>query len=446
MRRRLRWAGACLVGLGLAACARTPGPPTNVVLIDIDTLRADSLGVYGGGPASSPAIDRLAAEGTRFEWAFSQAPYTLPSQVSIVTSLYPWSHGVVRENQRMTTSALTMAEIFQAAGMQTAAFVDGGYVSEHFGFSQGFDSFEDFDRRGVRAMEPAIEAWLRDRDERPFFLFVHTYDPHAPYAPVEPFRSLAVSRVAPPTPGFEPTGEVLEAIRASQWEPPLRRLNDVDLAFARALYGGEVAMVDDWIARLRGVLERSGKLERTVLAIVSDHGEEFQEHGSVLHEKLYTTVTRVPLIIVSPGAPAGVVISNAVESIDLLPTLLELLRLDVPASLQGRSLARAVLLGEEPPARGVLSHSPFWGEQRAIANDERHLIATLSTGAVELYDYRADPLEFVNLADREPSTVRRLVAELSLRVRNLEERQPISDEAVLPAEVEASLRALGYLR
>jgi arylsulfatase A-like enzyme len=448
MRRRppslvLALAAAALAAAG--GCARREAPRA-VVLVDVDTLRADQLGVYGNPRPTSPNFDAFARAGTRFDRAFAQAPYTLPSQVSILTSLYPQTHGVVLQKDRMGPQAYTLAEAFRDAGWRTAGFVDGGYVSAPFGFDQGFETFVDGRHGGVTASEPGIAAWLEShRDER-LFLFVHTYDTHTPYAPPEPFRSRFAAMAPAPTPGFEPTSEALEAIRASQWTPPLRRLAPNDLEYARALYDGEIAFVDAWFGRLLAELTRLGLADHAVIAVISDHGEEFQEHGSVLHEKLYATVTRIPWLIRAPAGVAGQVVTVPVESVDLMPTLLDLAGVAPPPDLEGRSLAATVLAGAVPAQRSGLAHSPFWGEQRALVDGDLHLILTLNTARLELFDDRADPLEQHDLAASRPQEAERLLRAMRARVAALPDHHVAAPREELSPEVERTLHALGYLR
>ena len=440
-----RAAASALVLAALAGCR----PPAGrlVVVVDVDTLRADALSCYGNPRPTSPHFDAFAATGTRFAWAFSQAPYTLPSQASIVTGLYPESHGVLDRGQRLAGRAVTLAERFRAAGWRTAAFVDGGYVSEHYGFDQGFETFAGFRSRGVAASERPISDWLAEARGEDRFLFIHTYDPHTPYAPPEPFRSRFAAYVEAPTPGFEPTTHVLEKIRASQWEGPPRQLAPRDLAYARALYDGDVAFVDSWFGRLLARLDELGLSERAVIAVISDHGEEFQEHGSVLHEKLYATVTRVPWLIRAPGGAKGLVVEETVETIDLAPTLLELAGLPVPAGLDGRSLAAAVRGEGAPTPRPAIGHSPLWGEQQMLVDEIHHLIVTVGSGQVELYRVREDPAESRELSAVEADTAARLRRELDERRAGIRRRpglvEPVGE---LPVDADASLRALGYLR
>jgi arylsulfatase A-like enzyme len=422
----------------------SPAAPRAVVLVDFDTLRADGLSAYGNPRPTWPHLDSFARSATRFEWAFAQAPYTLPSQVSILTSLYPHTHGVVLQKHHMGPEALTLAEAFRAAGWRTAAFVDGGYVSASLGFDQGFETFVDFKNGGLAKSEAPIAAWLRAHAGERFFLFVHTYDTHTPYAPPEPHRS-RFAAAAVPTPGFEPTTEALEAIRASRSTPAPRSLAANDLGYARALYDGEVAFVDGWFGRLMRQLDELGIADRAVVAVVSDHGEEFQEHGSLLHEQLYATVTRVPMLVRTPGGVSGQVVGPAVETVDLMPTLLELAGVTLPSTLEGRSLAATVLEGAALPPRPGLAHSPFLGGQRALVDGDRHLILTIDGARVEMFDYRKDPLEQVNLAPGSDAEARRLLRTLRARTRRLPGRPVVRVLPSVPDDVLSSLRALGYI-
>ncbi len=447
--RLARAAAAAALALGLG-CGSPEPRARNLVVVDIDTLRADRLSCYGFERSTSPHLDRLAREGVRFEWAFSQAPYTLPSQASILSSLYPSTHGVFHDGDRLGEEVATLAETLRGAGLRTAAFVDGGYMKPVFGFDQGFETYFDLNGGGLAAGEERIARWLRENGKDRFFLLVHTYDTHSPYAPPEPFRSRFAALVEPPDPGFVPDSATLEQIRLSHYGEAPRRLGARDLAFADAMYQGEIAFVDDWFGRFEALLVELGLGDDTVVAVVSDHGEEFQEHGSVLHEKLYATVTRVPLILRAPGVAAGRVVDHAAQTIDLAPTLLELAGVPAPPAMEGRSLLPA-LRGERPAARGgriAVSESPFFGLQRAIANDRFHLIVPLDGSRRELYAYREDPLEQRDLAAAagpDLATAQRSLVTWSAH-RPLPRSRREGGNEPLPEDVVKSLRALGYLR
>jgi arylsulfatase A-like enzyme len=445
-----------LVGLALlwsAGCgADLPErkPARAVIVVDIDTLRADHLGSYGYSRPTSPNLDRFAGRAVQFDWAFSQAPNTLPSQTSILTSLYPSTHLVLHDDDRLAPERDTLAELLAAAGFSTGAFVDGGYLKPHFGLDQGFETYFDLNGGGLAEGEARIASWLDAHRSEKFFLFLHTYDVHSPYAPPAPFRERFAALVAPPTPGFEPTSEALEGIRISQYSAAPLQLPARDLAYAEALYDGEIAYVDAWFGRLLARLENLGIADSTIVAVISDHGEEFAEHGSVLHEKLYTTVTHVPLLLQAPGGDRGSRISHSVETIDLAPTLLELAGVPVPPAMDGRSLAAHVAgrgAGAPPPGRPAIVESPFFGVQRGLLDDRHHLLLSLQSGRIELFRYREDREERRDLAGEEPDEVRRLVGELRRWSRGRPaERMLELEKVALPPEVQESLRSLGYLR
>jgi arylsulfatase A-like enzyme len=456
-----------LVVLALAAAvggcrSETSNPARAVIVVDIDTLRADHLGTYGYARATSPNLDAFARRGVRFDWAFSQAPYTLPSQTSILTGLYPSRHLVLHEGDKLAPDTVTLAERFADSGFITAAFVDGGFLKAHFGLDQGFATYFDLNGGGVREGEGRIREWLERHRGEKFFLFIHTYDVHTPYAPPEPFRARFASLVDAPSPGFAPTSEALEAVRVSQYGPAPLRLPANDLAHAEALYDGEIAYVDDWFGRLTASIAELGLADSTVVAVVSDHGEEFAEHGSLLHEKLYTTVTRVPLLLAGPGLPADRSVAAVVETIDLAPTLLELAGVPTgdtregaveparPGSMEGRSLLSHFASPGEAEAAGAewaVVESPFFGVQRSWFDATHHLILSLATGRAELYRYREDLGEQHDLSAASPAELRLGLAKLRRWSRERPAAALVESEKVsLPPEVEASLRALGYLR
>ena len=331
-------------------------------------------------------------------------------------------------------------------GYATGGFVDGGYMNRAFGLGQGFDHY-DARGGGLAAIGPKALAWLGDHRGRPFFLFVHTYDVHTPYAPPEPYRSTFLAGLAPPTPGFEPSSERMEAIRHSGWKgEAVKLLPPNDLAYALALYDAGIRYVDDWLATLRRRLVGLGLDRRVILVVVSDHGEEFLEHGSVLHEKLYGTVTHVPLILRLPGPPAPRVVPNVVGAIDLMPTLLELTVGRVPKTLQGRSLA-PYLDGRTVEPRAEFSESMYFGDGRGVFLGRYHLLFALRTGATQLFDLQDDPLEQRDLAAASPERVRELRGALRGWAELVDAAPPLGrTESRVDAETGAQLRALGYLQ
>lgn len=418
--------------------------PHPVIIFDLDTLRADRLGCYGNPRATSPVMDSLAEEGVLFEWAFSQAPTTPPSQASILTSLYPPTHGVRGRMDRLSQQVTTIAEVFAAEGFATAAFVDGGYMNRGFGLLQGFQTMEDR-KGGLEKIGPKALEWIREHADRNFLLLIHTYDIHSPYDPPEPWRSLFLEGLAPPTPGFEPTTLALETIRRSAKSDRPLTLPENDIAYTLALYDAGIRYVDDWIGKFVNELEELGLYDRSTLVVISDHGEEFQEHGSVLHNKLYSTVTRVPLIIRSPMALRGSRVPDVVETIDLMPTLLELVGASAPEESQGRSLA-ALLSGGELEPKVAFSESRFFGWQRAVTAPDQRMIFSQESGRTELYRYREDPYEQEDLAGSDPDAVSGFKRQLSDWFDRMESTElTASEHGELDPEVEEQLRALGYL-
>jgi arylsulfatase A-like enzyme len=351
---------------------------------------------------------------------------------------------------------VTLAESLSAAGWATGGFVDGGYLSRGFGLGQGFTDYDDR-AGGLADIGPKALGWLRDHAAEPFLLFVHTYDVHTPYAPPEPYRGMFLDGLAPPTPGFEPTSEQMEAIRESRWSDHPLEMAPQDLAYALALYDAGIRYVDDWVATLVGEIDRLGLADRVVVVVISDHGEEFLEHGSVLHEKLYATVTRVPLILRVPGRPGGVAVPDVVETIDLMPTLLELAGVAPPPAAQGRSLlpmvdrrpGEARRAAAEPGPSGewaAFSESPWFGKQRAVTKGRYRLIYSLASARTELYDIGSDPFEQHDLVETMPARVSELRRALAGWRDRVQATVVAGERSRIDQETREQLKALGYLK
>ncbi len=409
-----------LLALALSCgCERAPAqPPLSILLVTLDTTRADALGCYGGRRAATPALDALARESLLFERAHTVAPITLPAHASILTGLYPPRHAV-RENGLwpLSGSADTLAERCAAAGLQTAAVVASSVLDRTFGLAQGFETYRGSaleQRTTVYASLPArvvvdeALAWLRARDRaRPFFLWVHLYDPHAPYDPPAAF---------------------------------VRGRSGLELYF------GEVESMDRELGRLLEALRVEGVLGSTVVAVVADHGEALGEHGEITHGAYaWQTTLHVPLLLRYPdGARAGEREHGLVGVADLFPTLLEAIGATPPEGLDGASLWRRA-----PPAgRGLYFESEmgwlaFGWSQLVGWMDER--CKYLHSAEPQLFDLARDPAERHDLLegdargapDVEP--FRRAIAEVFRRPA-----LPVEPTAALDPALEASLRALGY--
>ena len=442
------FAAACLTGAACTYSDPLPRRPHPIIIVDVDTLRADHLGCYGYQRPTSPHIDAFAREAAFFGWAFSQAPNTPPSQTSILTGLYPSTHGMVFDEDRVSQEVVTLAEALAGHGYTTAGFHDGGYMREVFGIGQGFTTYDDNHSQGLKAIGPKAESWLREHADKNFLLLIHTYDPHTPYAPPPPFDTIFMAGVPAPTPGFEPTTKQMNEVRLSKFTNHPLTLPPNDVAYAMALYDGEIRYVDEWFGGFWKVVCDLGLDRRATVVFLSDHGEEFQEHGSVMHEKLYATVTRIPFMIRLPGGRLARRVDAVVESVDLMPTLLELAGAPLPAGVQGSSLV-PFLTGR--PAAGphaAFSESPFFGRSRAVAFGDHHLLLNLKTGATELYDVRNDPLEQDDIAASKPPVLEIMAGLLhsweeevaSSTVDRSGEPAPLDEETL------EQLRQLGYVQ
>ena len=352
MRQPNRWGSSALriggwVGLSLAVAAalaavvqrlgtRTPGGRPNVLLITIDTLRADRLGCYGAA-TRTPNVDRLAREGTLFENAACPVPATRPSHLSIFTSRYPREIGVVDNALAMPSGLVTLPEVFKSNGYRTAGFVGVSLLNPQSGAARGFDTF-DFphpqQQRNAEVVVPQALEWLRTATERPFFLWVHLFDPHMPYAPPPQYAPAA------------PIDWVRELPQVT-WQRLLALadrhggdLPSAALSRALSLYSGEVEKTDYWVGVLLDTLRARGVLDQTVVALTADHGECF-EHGIFFEHYgcLYEGAAHVPLIVrYAAKVAAGERRRGIAEHVDLAPTLLALAGLPVPEAFVGRPL------------------------------------------------------------------------------------------------------------
>ncbi len=464
-RTEVHKAGAVLLalglGLGAAACAgEVPaGRPTNVILISLDTLRPDYLSCYGHARETSPAIDALAARGVRFGQALSAAPWTLPSHATMFTGLYPSHHGVKDYAHRLPQESTTLAEVLGEHGFQTFAVINTWNIANpSFEIFQGFaagdvhyvkesrpgpGATQVIANTGARVAETAQEL-LRTRDPaRPFFLFAHFYDAHTDFTPEPEYRRRFVSPYAGALDGT--TGQLYGLREAGV------RLGEADLRFLRELYEAEIRQLDQVMAGLFAFLEEEGLTEETLIVLTSDHGEEFQEHGGLLHGRTqYEELLRVPLILAGPGLPRGVVVEQPVGLIDLAPTVLARLGLTLPGHVDGLDLAPTW-------AGGVLAERPFFGEadhnnvvdgkpvvdiKRMVRLGSEKLHFDRISARAQLFDLARDPREQHDLSADSPERMRALEA---LLARFAQDSRAGQESGQKPSAAELDLlRQLGY--
>lgn len=444
---RVRWASPAVYSRGPAETRQRRQGPPSILLIGLDTLRADRVGALRddpppwAGPSLTPAIDRLAAASDVWPDAYSTFNVTNPSFVSIFTGLYGKNHGVYDLKTPLPRAHTTLAEHLAATGYATLAVISASHLGDHnSGLGQGFDEVAVAGEHN--AAELAVNAamdWIGERGGEPYFAWVHLFDPHTPHTPPQPFAL-----------GFRPQG-VPGLSPPAAWVPfrspgPVAYDQPV-LAGHRDLYDGEVAYVDYQVGRLLAFLESRGLLADTLVALVADHGENLGEHGILYrHIGLWETTTRVPLMIRWPGeALRGRRLPGLVQTLDLFPTLLAAAGLPVPPqdgedlrqlTGEGRRGRRAVF-SEHASLLGVSVRTPTHRYVRSSGNPHQ------PDGAY-LFDLVRDPGETQNLAGQGQEVETRLSALLE---RWLADRRPTEETHAreLSPEEEARLRSLGYL-
>jgi len=431
----------------LHAAAQTPAKPAlNVVLITIDTLRADHLGCYGYKQIKTPNIDGLAADGVRFERAFAVVPVTLPSHSSMLTGTYPMFSGMHDfSGNKLSPLQPTLASVLKQAGYQTGAVIGAAVLDSRFGLNQGFDFYYDhfdfsrldeanldeMERPGNIVADVALnwleKDWLgKDQlaknPQKKFFLWMHLYDPHFPYHPPEPYSH----------------------------------------EYAAQPYDGEIAFADEQVGRLLRFLKEKGIYQNTVIVLCGDHGESLGEHGEKTHGFfIYNATMHVPLIIRLPGQLPGQLpektvartLANPVSLVDLMPTVLGAVGLQVPSQVQGRSLLREIRPDASVPdaqanrertlyGETFLPRIHFnWSELRGSENTKYHFI---DAPRPELYDLTKDPGEVHNLLAEKKAVAEEMRAKLVGMIRDYSAGKELAEKTGLDPALMERLKALGY--
>lgn len=416
----------CVSEAQKAAPKSTPHPLSrpNLLLVTIDTLRPDHLHCYGYDQIETPTIDSLAADGIRFEQAYTPIPITLPSHTVMLTGTYPMMSGMHDfSGNDLNPEQATLATVLRAQGYDTGAVIAAAVLDRRFGLNHGFDFYYDhfnFSRLAESNLDfmerPANDVidqalkWLAKPRKAPFFLWVHLYDPHHPYNPPAPFNETYKSH----------------------------------------LYDGEIAFTDAQLGRLLGYLKQRGTYSRTVIAVSGDHGEGLGEHGEKTHGFfIYNTTLHVPLII-KPSASikfTNRVVKKDVSLVDLMPTLLGILNSPIPPKVQGKNLAGMVLRGTEIEASPLYSETYLprihfnWSELRGMSAGNYHFI---DAPKPELFDRVKDPGEVHNLYVDKEAVGAEMRGQLTATIRRFTTEHEMAQKSTLDPQLADRLRSLGY--
>lgn len=410
---------ASFILLLTSECNRQPAQ-SNVILITIDTLRADSLSCYNAHGAPTPNIDSLAKEGTIFKEVISPVPITLPSHCSIMTGTYPKYHTVHHNSLfKLPDSALTLAEVLKNNGYQTAAFIGAFPLASAFNINQGFDIYDEnfngkpqqneyfFAERPAEDVINAATKWLQHGNSKPWFAWIHLFDPHQPYLPPDPYKQI----------------------------------------YQKNPYYGEIAYVDNCLGKFMNFLKTSGKLNNTLIVLTSDHGEAFGEHGEINHGTfVYDTTLKVPLILWAKNSRLrNKIIESPSSLVDIMPTILDYLSFQIPLKCQGTSLL-ALIKGENltTQATYIETYAPYLDYKWSpLISWRQYPYKYIKAPKEELFRLDKDPNELNNLIKNLPWTASRMRSSLEAFLAS---QKSLSQElSLLKSDNAQSLRSLGYI-
>jgi arylsulfatase A-like enzyme len=438
----------------------------NIILISIDTLRADHLGCYGYQKETSPQIDLLASDSVTILNTYASSPWTLPSHVSLLTSLHGAHHQVYYDDESMDPSLVTLADMLRQNNFYCAAFTGGGFVSSVYGFSKGFDSYSD-DAGGVFRQNSAehlfrlVSEWLKSHKEKSFFLFLHTYQPHNPYACPYPYKSMFLEENA--------RWRHLDLLSYLGGMPGIfKELSEEDRQNVMGLYDGEIRYTDEKLmGPLIAILKDLGLYDRTMIIFTSDHGEEFFEHHGWGHgHSLYDESLKVPLIIKFPESQfKGQRIHDIISLVDVFPTVLDKIGIDYSGlDIDGQSLFPLItgrekgdrmfladvasnVLASRIPQRIAMNR----GREKLILNkkyspeDLKYFIYPPPIlSPVELYNLALDPGEQQNIADEKSHLTNQIIQRINEIYEVAEKKKTRKLE--MDEELRKQLKALGYIR
>jgi arylsulfatase A-like enzyme len=419
----------------------------NVILISLDTVRADRLGSYGNPRNTSPNIDKLASQGVLFENAYTQAPWTLPAMATVHTSLYPTEHGAIQGRLRIKKNLNTLAEQMKNNNYKTMAVTTHPFVDSKHGFAQGFDIFDERNHQGAydasaeRLTQKAIKL-LSDNIDDKFFLWVHYFDPHSAYLNHEEFSY-----------GQKPPGNLPDTLKASILNNMLDKLNSEDVEFIFDIYDEEISYTDSSIGQLLDAVDKLGLMDNTAIILTADHGEEFMERARFGHGRnTYDELIRVPLIIYNPQEKelSGLRVRHSVETREIAKTVLEICGienshfggnnlLDVARDNGDTTTYLAFSEGSSTGSKGTVNH--------AVIGDGWKLIRNLRDDTFELYDLESDPGEKINLIDSEGPAIEIMRNKLTSGLSEFKKERLVEIEKVKFTKEEIDeLKALGYMQ
>jgi arylsulfatase len=427
----------------ICVSADTPAHPIKkVILISIDTLRADYLGCYNPKAKATPEIDHFAANNILCKDVTSQSATTAPSHKSIFYSLYPSIHktsmrGIPKE------TAQSPVEVIQSNGFRTAAFTGGGQLSHSFGFARGFETYwepktDPFVKHQTEEMQSAAFSWLEHHSDEPFFLFLHTYEVHCPYSPPPAFFQKWAAWYDGPV-----KDTCYPSVRLG------RRLSPVDFEYIRSLYSAEVNYIDFFIGQLLQKLKTLKIYDETAIIFLADHGESLGEQGYIGHNQLHQVQLHVPLILHLPGIQS-MKINAPLESIDVMPTIFDVLPIaSRPTVFQGKSILPLI---RNPKTfdqnRPLISEEP--GQVRVKINRYAAIFSQDGSFADRLYDMQSDPLELQNIAAKNTQLIQKMKLpyfEMIARTKNLSDQFVLErgQHSVVDEHTQEQLQSLGYV-
>ena len=449
---------SCAQFIGCSAVVKPDNPRPNIILIINDSLRASNLGCYGYQKDNiSPNIDKLADEGIVFTNVISQAGYTLPSIASILTSKLPFDHGAYTQYQKLRNEENTLAEILKKSGYETAAFVGCGYTSKIYGLDQGFDIYEEADGGSIEEVNKMAFAWLKRNKGKPFFLMLHHYSTHDPYAPPVPYNQLYAD--------IDYKGAYknmfLDYKCLKRINKGVLRVDQSDIEYIISQYDGDVSNCDKHLGKLFNILKDLNLYSNSIIMIIADHGEDLMEHGTFSHGNVFDEVIHIPFIFHYPDMPfEHRTIDSNIAAVDIFPTVLDILEINIQENknIEGISLLPLISGKRVTDERLIFSLGLDIKKNMRISLRSQNFKAVftldkrswfvspseLKIDRIELYNLKADPDELIDYSYAEPEMClnfkRRLLDYLS-RI----ETSSSDKKAVMDKETKERLRSLGYL-